>query len=183
MTSKPQILHVKEVARSRMFSIEQVDLRFANGVETQYERLVGATVGAVLIVPMQDTDTVLLAREYAVGVDRYELGLPKGRVERGEDILATANRELMEEMGFAAHRLTSLGSMTVAPGYFGHLTHVVLAEQLYPQQRDGDEPEPIEVVPWRLSDLSALLARDDFSEARSIAALFLVRERLNNGGQ
>ena len=102
MTSKPQILHVKEVARSRMFRIEQVDLRFANGVETQYERLVGATVGAVLIVPMQDADTVLLAREYAVGVDRYELGLPKGRVERGEDILETANRELMEEMGFAA---------------------------------------------------------------------------------
>lgn len=58
---------------------------------------------------------------------------------------------------------------------------MVLAEDLYPQRRAGDEPEPIEVVPWRLDALDALLAREDFSEARSIAALFMVRERFNNG--
>ncbi|MFZ5621987.1 MAG: ADP compounds hydrolase NudE [Pseudomonadota bacterium] len=181
MNSKPKILNVKPLAESRLFRIEQVDLRFANGIETQYERLVAAGGGAVLIVPMRDAETVLLIREYAVGVERYELGLPKGRTEAGEDVLATANRELMEELGFAARRLTPLAGLTVAPGYFGHVTQVVLAEDLYPQRRAGDEPEPIEVVPWRLDALDALLAREDFSEARSIAALFMVRERFNNG--
>lgn len=182
MNSKPKILNVKTLAQSRLFKIEQVDLRFANGVETQYERLRGAADGAVLIVPMRDAETVLLVREYAVGVERYELGLPKGRIEPGEDVLETANRELMEELGYAARRLMPLGVLTVAPGYFGHLTHLVLAEELYPQRRVGDEPEPIEVVPWRLDDLSSLLARQDFSEARSIAALYMARERLSNGG-
>jgi ADP-ribose diphosphatase len=122
----------------------------------------------------------LLVREYAVGVERYELGLPKGRLEPGENVLDTANRELMEELGYGARRLTEIAQLTVAPGYFGHITHVILAEDLYPQRRDGDEPEPVEVVPWALNDFEHLLTRDDFSEARSIAALYMVRERLKH---
>ncbi len=47
----------------------------------------------------------------------------------------------------------------------------------------GDEPEPLEVVPWRMSELSQLLAREDCTEARSIAALFMTREYLANGLQ
>lgn len=180
MPAKPQILSVKTVAESRLFRIEQVDLRFSNGVEAAYERLHGAADGAVLVVPLREDGHVLLVREYAVGVERYELGLPKGRIEPGEDVLTTANRELMEELGYAARRLTPLAALTVAPGYFGHVTHVILAEDLHPQRRDGDEPEPIEVVPWRMDALADLLLREDFSEARSIAALFMVRERMAN---
>ncbi len=181
MSTKPQILHIKTVAESRLFRIEEVGLRFSNGTESTYERLSGRSHGAVLIVAMRDAETVLLVREYAVGVERYELGLPKGRLEPGEDMLTAANRELMEELGYAARRLTEVAQLTVAPGYFGHVTHVILAEDLYPQQRDGDEPEPLEVLPWALDDFESLLGRADFSEARSIAALYMVRERLKHG--
>jgi ADP-ribose diphosphatase len=55
---------------------------------------------------------------------------------------------------------------------------VVLARDLYPDRLPGDEPETIEVVPWRLDDLEGLLARGDFTEARSIAAFYRVRELL-----
>ena len=71
-------------------------------------------------------------------------------------------------------------TVTVAPGYFGHVTHIVLAEDLYPAEAEGDEPEPVEVVPWRLAELPALLARDDFTEARSMVALFLAQERMRH---
>ena len=128
MREKPSILHTETLATTRLFRIEQLDLRFANGTEVRYERLVGTAAGAVLIVPMLDDDTVLLIREYAAGVDRYELGLPKGRVEAGEEVLDAANREIMEEIGYGAHQLHLLSAMTMAPGYVGHLTHVVLAE-------------------------------------------------------
>jgi ADP-ribose diphosphatase len=68
-----------------------------------------------------------------------------------------------------------LQTVSLAPGYIQHRTHIVLARDLYPERAQGDEPEPIEVVPWHLNDLEPLLEREDFSEARSIAALFLVR--------
>lgn len=181
MRKKPQILNTQTLAKTRLFHIEQLDLRFTNGVETQFERLIGSPQGAVLIVPMLDDDTFLLVCEYAAGIDRYELSLPKGRIEKDEAILSAANREIMEEVGYGAHHLHHLTTFSLAPGYLGHFTHVVIARDLYPQQVAGDEPEPLEVVPWRMSNLSQLIGRDDCTEARSIAALYMAREYLGNG--
>lgn len=176
MRKHPRILRSSTVARTRIFHVEQVDLEFDNGAVVQYERLKGSGRGAVLVVPMLDDDIVLLIREYAGGVQRYELALPKGRIEPGEDMLQAANREIMEEVGYGARRLRHLTSFTVAPGYLSHTSHVILAEQLYEERRAGDEPEAIEVVPWRLSRLNELLMHEECTEARSIAALFMVRE-------
>jgi len=134
--------------------------------------------GAVVVAAMPDPHTLLLVREYAAGVHRYELGLVKGRIDAGESPVAAANRELMEEAGYGAHRLDLLRSLTLAPTYMSHLTHLVLARELYPQRLPGDEPEPLELVPWKLADLGQLILQDDFSEGRSIAALFIAREWL-----
>lgn len=178
MSTKPQILSVESIARTRLFNVERLGLRFANGVEVEYERLRSGAAGAVLVVALQDAETVLLIREYQAGREDYELAFPKGRIENGEAILDAANRELMEEVGFGAHKLQHFKSVSLAPGSMTHMTHLVLAEDLYPQRLDGDEPETLEVVPWSLSRLDELLQRDDFSEGRSIAALFMVREML-----
>ena len=96
-------------------------------------------------------------------------------------MLEAANREIMEEVGYGANHLHHLTSFSLAPGYLGHYTHVVLARDLYPKKLEGDEPEEIEVVPWQLERLGELLVMDDFTEARSIAALFMTREHLANG--
>jgi len=181
MRQKPEIMQRQTLAKTRLFQIEQLELRFANGVETSYERLVSPPSGAVLVVPLLDDETLLLIREYGAGMDRYELSFPKGRIENGEDLLVAANRELMEEVGHGAEQLRHVRTMTLAPGYIGHQTHVVLAQQLYPQRMEGDEPEEIEVVPWQLNRIDELLMRDDFTEARSIAALFLIRELVRHG--
>lgn len=160
------------------YRMERLDLEFSNGERRRYERLHGRGHGAVAVVPMLDAETVLLVREYAAGVHRYELGLVKGRIDAGESPVEAANRELMEEAGYGARRLDLLRSLTLAPTYMSHLTHLVLARELYPQRLPGDEPEPLELVPWKLADLGQLILQDDFSEGRSIAALFIAREWL-----
>ena len=97
MSTLPEILNTTPVATSRLFSIEQVELRFSNGTEACFERLVGQGNGAVLVVPMQTEETLLLIREYAVGVECYELSFVKGRVDAGETPEQAAHRELREE--------------------------------------------------------------------------------------
>ncbi len=161
-----------------MFKIEQLDLEFSNGEKRTYERLRSRGLGAVIVVPMIDADTVLLVSEYAAGLHHYELGLVKGRREPGETVLEGAARELKEEAGYGAHNLVELTALSLAPGYMTHITHVVLARDLYPEKLAGDEPEELEIIPWPLADLHTLVQRPDCTEGRSIAALFIARDYL-----
>lgn len=178
MTAKPEILKLSKVANSRLFFIEAMELRFSNGVERQYERLRTGRQGAVMIVAINDRDEVLLIREYAAGLEEYVLTLPKGLIDPGEDAATAANRELQEEAGFGAREVSHVRQLTAAPNYMGHRLEVMLARDLYPSKLEGDEPEPLEVIPWPLSQLPELFEREEFSEGRAIAALCLVQQRL-----
>ena len=178
MARLPRIRGRRELDPGKLFTIEQVDLEFSNGECRSYERLRSRGLGAVIVVPMQDDDTVLLVREYAVGLHHYEIGLVKGRLETDETVLEAAQRELQEEAGFAARELTLLNRLSLAPGYMTHLTHIVLARDLYPSRLPGDEPEPLEVVPWPLDRLRELTDREDCTEGRTIAALYIARDYL-----
>jgi ADP-ribose diphosphatase len=175
----PPIIHAtRDIEDSSFLRVEQLDLEFSNGERRTYERLKASSLGAVIVVPMLDDDTVLLIREYGAGVGRYELCLPKGRLNQGETPQHGAERELKEEIGYGARRLKILHSLSLSPSYMTHMAQVVLAQDLYPERLPGDEPEELDVVPWKMSELHTLLGREDVTEGRSIAALFMAREYL-----
>src|SRR6267154_648548 len=176
---KPQILSVCTAARSRLFHIESVQLKFANGSRRVFERIAaGPRPGTALVVAMPDPETVLLVREYAVGLDRFELSLPMGRIEPGESALAAANRELMEETGFRAASLRPLHTLTLAPGIFGYQAEIIFATGLIPCALQGDEPEPLELVYWPIARLDEIATSGEISEARTLSSLFLARSML-----
>lgn len=184
MKQKPTIHQTRVVATSKLFKIEALDLEFSNGTKVEYERLASTGVGAVLVVPILrkkgEEDHLLLIREYGAGTEKYELCFPKGKVDAGEKLLDGANRELMEEVGYESRKLTYLKGLSLAPSYLSHVTSIILAEDLIEHREQGDEPEELEVVAWKLSEIDELLAQDDFTEGRSIAALFLVQNHLKS---
>lgn len=185
MRHKPTVLAREIVASSRIFRVEQVQLRFSNGVERTYERLVGSGTGhgAVMIVAMLDAEHAVLVEEYCGGTETYELSLPKGLIEPGEDVLAAANRELKEEAGFGARHLERLTELSLSPGYMSQKIHVVLATGLYEEQLEGDEPEPMRVDQVNLRALSELAQHPAFSEGRALAALYLARDVMVQRGE
>ena len=178
MAKLPKIHARREQDPGKLFKVEKLDLEFSNGEKRTYERLRTHGLGAVIVVAMRDDETVLLVSEYAAGLHHYELGLVKGRLEAGETVLEGAERELKEEIGFGAHKLVELTTLSLAPGYMTHITHVVLARDLYAEKLDGDEPEELEIVAWPLADLRTLVQRPDCTEGRSIAALYIARDYL-----
>lgn len=180
MKNLPKILEKKEIARSAMFRIEQMKLRFGNGVERTYERLAGSDKPhqAVMIVPMIDDNHFIMIEEYAGGVEEYHLSFPKGLVEAGEELFAGANRELKEEAGYGAKTFEHLVELTLSPNYMSHKMQVVVARDLYEEKLEGDEPEPLGVHIFSFDQLPELLQREDFSEARAIAALYMARDFL-----
>lgn len=180
MPEKPKVLNEDIVADTAIFRIQSQQLRFSNGVERTYERLVakGNHAGAVMIVAVNDDNEVMLIREYSAGTECYELSLPKGLIEHGETLHDAANRELKEEVGMGAENIQFLSEMTVSPGYMSYRLQVVIATGLYPEKLEGDEPEPIEVIPTDMDEAILLANGDQITEARAIAALYMTRERL-----
>ncbi|UPR58272.1 ADP compounds hydrolase NudE [Vibrio sp. ED004] len=178
--TKPEILAQQTVAQSKLFSIESLDLRFSNGEERTYERMKPSGRNAVMMVPITEQGDILLVREYAAGTEHYELGFPKGLIDPGEQPSEAAVRELKEEIGFGANKLTPLKEVILAPSYFSSKMTLFIAEDLYPEKLEGDEPEPLDIVRWPLAQAEELLTHLDFCEARSITALLLTLRSLNN---
>ncbi|MGD8111306.1 ADP compounds hydrolase NudE [Vibrio sp. TRT 21S02] len=174
----PAILAKQTVAQSKLFAIEALDLQFSNGVERTYERMKPSGRNAVMMVPVTAQGDLLLVREYAAGTERYELGFPKGLIDEGESAEQAADRELKEEIGFGSRKLTPLKQVILAPSYFSSKMTLFIAEELYSEQLEGDEPEPLEVIRWPLAQAEELLTHLDFCEARSITALLLALRTL-----
>jgi ADP-ribose diphosphatase len=180
--NKPVILEVKEVAHSRLFTIQQVQLAFSNGQQRVYERMKPSGREAVMILALQD-DQVMLIEEYAVGLEDYELGFPKGLIDTGETAAEAGLRELREEIGYGAHQFHLLGRVTMAPSYFSSVMNIFVAEQLYAAPLAGDEPELLPLIRWPVNKLLDLLQQPQFQEARNLSALFLLREWLVKQGR
>jgi ADP-ribose diphosphatase len=178
----PTIHGITERSADPQRVVEDIDLEFGNGERRLFHRVRARGHGAVVVVPLIDDGTALLVREYAAGVHRYELGLVKGRIDDGETPAQAADRELKEEIGYGARKIDVLRTLSLAPLYMSHQTHLVIARDLYPQRLPGDEPEELEVVPCKLDMLHELILRDEFSEGRSIAALYIARDWLKHHG-
>ena len=176
----PKILSVATIAKTRIFEVQAVDLRFSNGEERQFERLTPQRRSSVMVIPIQDQHLIFI-KEYAVGSERYELGFPKGIVDPGEEPIASAHRELQEEIGFGAKRIEFLRSLYSGPSHMFGLMHLFIAEDLYPSKLEGDEPEPLEIVRIPLAKIDELLADPNFAESRNLSALFMLRDYLASG--
>lgn len=175
---KPQILQSRWIAHSRLFHVEEQQLRFSNGVERTYERLNPGFHGAVMVVPVAADGRLMLVREYGAGISDYYRSFPKGAQHEEESALDTANRELMEETGFGAHRLEVIAELALSPSYMGNRITIVLARDLFEKRLLGDEPEALEVSWYSFEELLGLQACGDLGEAYAVAALFIARERL-----
>ena len=177
MPDKPLVHGVKTIAQTRLFHIEAVDLEFSNGARRQYERVNNDAAGAVTVIPIT-AESVILIREYAVGSDEYELGFVKGLIDPGESPVEAGNRELKEEIGFGARRISLVRKTRVTPHYTTAVGYILLAEDLYVQSSAGDEPEDLEQVHWPLSDIYGLLEHRDINDVRTLHALYWLRDYL-----
>ncbi|MDY6323305.1 MAG: ADP compounds hydrolase NudE [Succinivibrio sp.] len=180
----PQVLASRVHKVSRFFTVEELDLRFHNGVQKTYEKLVGGN-GAILAVPF-DGEHFLMSAEYACGFERYELGFVKGKIDRGETPEQACLRELEEEIGYGFKKCLKLkDEMSVAPGMLSLRMHCFLCTELYKKRSEsGDEPEPIELIKVSVPEAVDLVfdPHSPLTESRAIACLALALKALGRLG-
>lgn len=173
---KPEVLAVRQAAKTRIFEVQEVDLRFANGAERTYERLTPSRKPAVMVLPVENGELIMV-REYAVGPERYELTCVKGLIDAGETPEQAARRELQEEIGLASAKLTPLRALYSSPSHMFGLMHVFIAEDLRASKLEGDEPEPLVPVRVPLVQLDALVGDEALGNSQTLAALMLLQRK------
>ena len=148
---------VDEVWSGRIASVRVERWRLDDGEEV--EREVVGHPGAVAIVA-HDGERVYLVRQPREPVgDPALLELPAGKLdEEGEDVLATAKRELAEEIGKGARNWRHLTTFYSSPGFSDEEIHVYLATDLYDEHAEADESERIEIVEAPLADLDDVIS-------------------------
>lgn len=160
----------------RAFTIRRDRVRLPDGRTTTLD--IVEHIGSVVILPVDEEGHLLFVRQYrhAAGLDLLEL--PAGTLNGEEAPEACARREVREETGMAAGQLEPLGGFYLAPGYSTEYMHVFLATDLYPAPLAADADEFLSVEKVPLAEALKLPARGLLPDAKSLAALFLARERL-----
>ena len=147
-----------------------------------FEREMVRHVGAVCIVPLEaDEDTVRCVRQYRAPLEATVLELPAGKLDvPGEDKELAARRELAEEVGVEAEQFIELGSFYNSPGFTDECTTCYLAQGLSEvgTSLQGIEEQHMTIERVRLSELYSLVASGELVDGKTIIALALAREHL-----
>ena len=126
--------------------------------------------GSTAIVAVHD-GAVVLVRQLREPARKPLLELPAGTLEDGEEPLASAQRELAEEVGLRGGRWRDLGGFWTSPGFLREYMHVFLAEELEPGEAEPDEDEDVEIVRWPIAKIAERIG--ELEDAKTIAGLLL----------
>ena len=133
--------------------------------------------GSVVVVPMVAPDRVCLVEVVRVAVGTTLLELPAGTLDREETLADAAARELAEETGYRAGRMTPAGGFWMSPGILRERMHLFVAEDLEPGPQALEPGEQIRtrVVPW--AEALAMCRDGRIDDAKTVAGLLLCAAR------
>lgn len=171
-----ELIKSEVLMKGRAFAIRRDHLKTPDGHETKFEIIEHG--GSVVIIPVDENGNVLLVRQYrhATGGDLLEL--PAGTLDDGEAPEVCAAREIREETGMAAEKLTKVSEFYLAPGYSTEFMVVYLATGLSDNPLDADDDEFLSVETIPVTEAIKMAERGDIPDAKSLAAFFLAKASL-----
>ncbi|MBA3916185.1 MAG: NUDIX hydrolase [Acidobacteriales bacterium] len=184
-SAKARILSSRVVHEGPVFSVTVDQVEEPGGIRARRDVIQHA--GSVVILAVAGSaraPEVLLERQYRHATRQFLWELPAGRVEPGENVLAGAKRELLEETGFKAKRWKRIFTYFASPGFLSETMTTYLATELTPGPA---HPENEEFIKTRFFPLPSLLAMVDSGRMRDgktlSAVLWLENQRLRSLGR
>jgi ADP-ribose pyrophosphatase len=127
--------------------------------------------GAAVILPIDSEGRILLVQQWRRAAGDVILELPAGTLEEKEDPMICAKRELQEETGFAAKKMTPLGGFFSAPGFCDEYLHLFLAEDLYSSPLPQDDDEMIDLVAVTVKEAKKMIEQNEIRDAKTVAGI------------
>ena len=169
-----------QVYRGKLLEVRWDRVRLPDGHESTREYVVHP--GAVVVIAVLDNGELLLERQFRYPLRRAFLEFPAGKIDPGEDILITGQRELLEETGYSASTWRHLGVIHPCIGYSNERIEIFLARGL--RQEAGqqlDHGELLDVLTTSLDDALLAVRQGEMTDGKSIATLFWAEKVLRCG--
>jgi ADP-ribose pyrophosphatase len=172
--NKARILESKVMYRGPVFTVRRDRVAEPGGIVASRDLVVHG--GSVVVLPVLADGRILLIRQYRHAAGRFLWELVAGRIERGERPLAAARRELAEETGYTARRLTKMLDVFPTPGFVNERMLIYAAEGLRPGVARPEADEKIESKAFPRRQLEAMMRTGKLRDAKSFAGiLFYMR--------
>ena len=133
--------------------------------------------GAACIIPVLSDGRLALIKQYRYPVKSIMIELPAGKLDAGEDPEECAVRELEEEIGYSAGKLTFVSKIHPAIGFANEEMWIFLAENLIKSQKNTDNDEFVELIPTSIKDSVKMVWNGTITDVKTIIGI-LWAERL-----
>ena len=147
------------------------DIADVNGKEAWRE--VVHHPGASAIVAIDEENRIIMEKQFRYALNDYLLEIPAGKLDKGEDPLVCAKRELEEETGIIASEWISLGTIATSPGFCNEVIHLYVAKGLSKGEIHWDEDEYVEVERYTFDELLQRIKEEKIKDSKSLSALLL----------
>ena len=127
--------------------------------------------GAAAVVPVTDKGTILLVRQYRNALDQETLEIPAGGIEPGETPLECVTREIEEETGFIAGKVTHLMTVITAIGFCDEKIPIYVATDLKLSKQHLDEDEFIDVEEYTIDEIKDMIFSGKIIDAKTISGV------------
>jgi len=168
-------LATKAIYRNRWLALREDLVEMPDGRTTIYGVVSCGDCAGIL--PFVDPDTVLLIRQYRYVAGRPTWEMPTGGVHAGESLEEAAQRELGEETGYRAERLTRVSTYHTSKSVMDETAHLFLAEGLTRLPLPPDDTEFIEVRPFPFQEALRLVLSGEVLDSMTIIAVLLAARR------
>jgi ADP-ribose pyrophosphatase len=176
-----RVLSSKTIFRGPIFNLVSEEVIEPQNIRVR--RNIVRHPGAIVVLAVDDSKGepwVLLERQYRYAAESYLWELPAGRIEPGEDKLAAAKRELLEETGFTATKWRKALWFYPSPGFLDEIMHVFLAQGLKPGTAQPEEDELIAVRFFPLRQAVRMAMSGKIIDGKSIASLLWLENKLRS---
>jgi ADP-ribose pyrophosphatase len=176
-----RVLSSKTIFRGPIFSLVSEEVVEPQNIRVR--RDITRHPGAIVVLAVDDSKGspwVLLERQFRYAAEAFLWELPAGRIEPGENKLAAAKRELLEETGFTASKWRKALWFYPSPGFLDETMNVFLAQGLKPGKAQPEEDERIAVRFFPLQQAVQMAMSGKIIDGKSIASILWLENKLRS---
>lgn len=163
--------------QGRAFNVRRDLLKTPSGRTAWYDVI--EHIGSIIVVPVDANGNILFVRQYRHPTSEILLELPAGTLEKDEDPVECAAREIREETGMAAGNIQKLGAYYLVPGYCTEYMHAFLATDLTHSPLDPDADEYLQVKKIPIAKAYEMAQKGEIEDSKSLAALLLAMPHIS----